>query len=196
MSSARAPCDRGDNEISSLYSDRAAHQGPATKGEGEMTPTNDEMAQVLRPVAPPRVLEGVYTDDQYERIVGMLKAKGPVADDHRSPLRYGRGARGHDLGPDPRRRVGEAHARRHRDRPLPRLPRPRARRASTRSWRTASTAPSSSSWSVTTGGRSSPSPRTCCSTSAVPTTAASARTSMPSSSGASASRTRRCGCRT
>ena len=24
---------------------------------------------VLRPVAPPRVLEGVYTDDQYERIL-------------------------------------------------------------------------------------------------------------------------------
>jgi hypothetical protein len=42
-----------------------------------MTPTNDEMAQVLRPVAPPRVLEGVYTDDQYERIVAMLKTNGP-----------------------------------------------------------------------------------------------------------------------
>ena len=42
-----------------------------------MTPTDDEMAQVLKPVAPPRVLEGVYTDDQYERLWQLIKDKGP-----------------------------------------------------------------------------------------------------------------------
>ncbi len=33
--------------------------------------------QVLRPVARPRVLEGVYTDDQYERIMRVIKQNGP-----------------------------------------------------------------------------------------------------------------------
>jgi hypothetical protein len=42
-----------------------------------MTPTNDEMAQVLKPVAPPQVLEGVYTDDQYDRLWQLIKDKGP-----------------------------------------------------------------------------------------------------------------------
>jgi hypothetical protein len=42
-----------------------------------MAPTNDEMAQILRPIAPPRVIEDVYTDDQYERIMAMIKTKGP-----------------------------------------------------------------------------------------------------------------------
>lgn len=32
---------------------------------------------ILRPVSPPRVLEGVYTDDQYERIVDVIKRNGP-----------------------------------------------------------------------------------------------------------------------
>jgi hypothetical protein len=31
----------------------------------------------LRPAAPPRVIEGVYTDDQYERMLGVVKAHGP-----------------------------------------------------------------------------------------------------------------------
>jgi len=31
----------------------------------------------LRPVAPPQVVEGVYTDDQYERMLGVVKAEGP-----------------------------------------------------------------------------------------------------------------------
>jgi len=35
------------------------------------------MNELLRPVAPPRVLEGVYTDDQYERILGVIKGRGP-----------------------------------------------------------------------------------------------------------------------
>jgi hypothetical protein len=42
-----------------------------------MAPTNDEMARVLTPVAPPQVLEGVYSDDQYARIVSLLKSRGP-----------------------------------------------------------------------------------------------------------------------
>jgi len=32
---------------------------------------------VLRPVAPPRVLEGVYTDDQYGRLIGLVQSRGP-----------------------------------------------------------------------------------------------------------------------
>ncbi|TML16362.1 MAG: hypothetical protein E6G39_05945 [Actinobacteria bacterium] len=31
----------------------------------------------LRPVAPPRVLESVYTQDQFERMVGVIKREGP-----------------------------------------------------------------------------------------------------------------------
>lgn len=38
---------------------------------------NDDLAEVLRPAAPPQVLEGVYTDDQYERLLGVVKAHGP-----------------------------------------------------------------------------------------------------------------------
>ena len=37
----------------------------------------EQMNQALRPVAPPRVLEGVYTDDQYERLLGIVKDHGP-----------------------------------------------------------------------------------------------------------------------
>ena len=37
----------------------------------------EQMAEVLRPVAPPRVLEGVYTDDQHERLLGIVKRHGP-----------------------------------------------------------------------------------------------------------------------
>jgi len=33
--------------------------------------------EILRPVAPPRVLEDVYTEDQYQRILGVLKTNGP-----------------------------------------------------------------------------------------------------------------------
>ena len=35
------------------------------------------MNEVLRPVAPPRVFEGVYTDDQYDRMLGVIKQHGP-----------------------------------------------------------------------------------------------------------------------
>jgi hypothetical protein len=33
--------------------------------------------QILRPVAPPRVLHGVYSDDQYRRILDVIKRHGP-----------------------------------------------------------------------------------------------------------------------
>jgi hypothetical protein len=33
--------------------------------------------QILRPVAPPRVLDGVYTDDQHARILDVVKGNGP-----------------------------------------------------------------------------------------------------------------------
>lgn len=36
-----------------------------------------DLAQVLRPVAPPRLLDGVYTEDQYERLFGIVKQRGP-----------------------------------------------------------------------------------------------------------------------
>ena len=42
-----------------------------------MTITNEDLAKALRPVAPPRVIEDVYTDDQHERIMGVLKRQGP-----------------------------------------------------------------------------------------------------------------------
>lgn len=37
----------------------------------------EELAAVLRPVAPPRVLEGVYTEDQHQRLLDVVKEHGP-----------------------------------------------------------------------------------------------------------------------
>jgi hypothetical protein len=37
----------------------------------------EQMSKILRPVAPPRILEQVYTDDQYERLLGIVKRHGP-----------------------------------------------------------------------------------------------------------------------
>ncbi|GMU77630.1 MAG: hypothetical protein AMXMBFR46_04290 [Acidimicrobiia bacterium] len=37
----------------------------------------EQMARALRPVAPPRVVEGVYTDDQHARLLGVVKEHGP-----------------------------------------------------------------------------------------------------------------------
>lgn len=37
----------------------------------------ERMAAALRPVAPPRVIEGVYTDDQHARLLGVVQARGP-----------------------------------------------------------------------------------------------------------------------
>jgi hypothetical protein len=33
--------------------------------------------QILRPIAPPRVIDGVYSDDQHQRIVDVIKRNGP-----------------------------------------------------------------------------------------------------------------------
>ena len=42
-----------------------------------MSPDVDRLNQLLRPVSSPRVLDGVYTDDQYERLLGVVKREGP-----------------------------------------------------------------------------------------------------------------------
>ena len=42
-----------------------------------MTVTDDVIANALRPVAPPKVIEDVYTEDQYERILDLVKSNGP-----------------------------------------------------------------------------------------------------------------------
>ena len=41
------------------------------------TTERNDLNEVLRPVAPPRVLEGVYTDDQYDRLLGIVREHGP-----------------------------------------------------------------------------------------------------------------------
>ncbi len=38
---------------------------------------HDTLAAVLRPAAPPQIIEGVYTDDQYQRLLGVVKEHGP-----------------------------------------------------------------------------------------------------------------------
>ena len=42
-----------------------------------MSPDHDRLDQLLRPISPPRVLEGVYTDDQHERMLEVVKRRGP-----------------------------------------------------------------------------------------------------------------------
>ncbi len=42
-----------------------------------MTEYQHELARILRPVAQPRILEGVYTDDQHGRMLDVIKANGP-----------------------------------------------------------------------------------------------------------------------
>src|ERR1700733_14008407 len=42
-----------------------------------MTAYQDELARVLTPVAPPRVLEHVYDDDEYERLLTVIQQRGP-----------------------------------------------------------------------------------------------------------------------
>src|SRR3954470_2903996 len=37
----------------------------------------NRLNEILRPVAPPRVLEGVYSDDQHERMLDLVKQHGP-----------------------------------------------------------------------------------------------------------------------
>ncbi|GAA4991047.1 hypothetical protein GCM10023205_73580 [Yinghuangia aomiensis] len=42
-----------------------------------MSPTLQQLNDILKPVAPPQVVEGVYTDDQHARILDVLKQHGP-----------------------------------------------------------------------------------------------------------------------
>lgn len=42
-----------------------------------MTDDQARMAEILRPVAPPQVIDGVYTDDQYERMLEVVERDGP-----------------------------------------------------------------------------------------------------------------------
>jgi hypothetical protein len=42
-----------------------------------MSALQDQLNQILRPVAPPQVLDGVYSDDQHQRIVDVIKRHGP-----------------------------------------------------------------------------------------------------------------------
>jgi len=43
-----------------------------------MTTTDpDRINEVLRPVAPPRVIEGVYSDDQHARMMAVIETEGP-----------------------------------------------------------------------------------------------------------------------
>jgi hypothetical protein len=42
-----------------------------------MTDQDEQLAQVLTPVSPPRVLDDVYTIDQYERMLAVIQREGP-----------------------------------------------------------------------------------------------------------------------
>jgi hypothetical protein len=42
-----------------------------------VSPTAKNLADVLRPVAPPRILDGVYSDDEYRRMTDVVKREGP-----------------------------------------------------------------------------------------------------------------------
>ena len=42
-----------------------------------MTTTTSDLANVLKPAAPPRVIDGVYRNDEFDRIVDVVKRSGP-----------------------------------------------------------------------------------------------------------------------
>lgn len=42
-----------------------------------MTTTTPDLANVLRPASPPRIIDGVYRDDEFDRIVDVVKKNGP-----------------------------------------------------------------------------------------------------------------------
>jgi hypothetical protein len=42
-----------------------------------MSEYRNQMSKVLRPVAPPRVIDGVFTEDQYQRLFDVVKNEGP-----------------------------------------------------------------------------------------------------------------------
>jgi hypothetical protein len=41
------------------------------------TEYRERLAQILTPVAPPRIIEGVYTEDQHARLLGVIQQHGP-----------------------------------------------------------------------------------------------------------------------
>ena len=41
------------------------------------TAYEEQLAKVLTPVSPPRVLDDVYTEDQYRRMLGVIQREGP-----------------------------------------------------------------------------------------------------------------------
>lgn len=42
-----------------------------------MSDVKQDLARVLTPAAPPRIIDDVYTQDQYERMLGVVKREGP-----------------------------------------------------------------------------------------------------------------------
>ena len=46
-----------------------------------------ELSDVLRPAAPPREVDNVYTEDQRQRLLDVVRDQGPVEADHRPALR-------------------------------------------------------------------------------------------------------------
>ena len=42
-----------------------------------MSDYQTDLAKVLTPCAPPRILEGVYSDEQLDRMLGVVKQDGP-----------------------------------------------------------------------------------------------------------------------
>ena len=116
------------------------------------TSTGDErerLARVLTPAAPPRVLEHVYTDDQYRRLLDVVQRHGPWPTITVAPLRLG-GRAGRDTRPVPSRRTTASRSTTSRPRTSA-ASTARTRSASTRRSKTASTTsrsskPSKSYW--------------------------------------------------
>ena len=96
-----------------------------------------ELSDVLRPAAPPREIDDVYTDDQRRAPARRGSQRGPVEADHRPALRLGRGTDGHDERHVPRGLHSVAGPVPHPD--VPRLPRQLRRGALPRTARRAST---------------------------------------------------------
>ncbi len=103
---------------------------------------NEELAARFRPVAPPRVIEGAYTEDQHRRLLGVVRDHGPwpliLAHHFKSPEEVLATTSG-DVPAGRHAHLGHV--------PLPgvpRLSRPAAACASSARSRTATTTPASS----------------------------------------------------
>lgn len=55
----------------------SAVDGERFEGGNVVIDERERLAKIMTPVAPPRLIDGVYTDDQYERILAVIKAGGP-----------------------------------------------------------------------------------------------------------------------